>query len=39
MLQVDADDFESSVMRACELVLHGDLRIGKVPKPKKKKKK
>jgi len=39
MLQVDADDFESSVMHACELVLHGDPRIGKVPKPKKKKKK
>lgn len=39
MLQVDNDDFETSVIRACELVLHDDPRIGKVPKPKKRKKK
>lgn len=39
MLHAEADDFESSVIRACELVLHGDPRIGKIPKPKKKKKK
>ena len=38
MLPVDADDFESSVILACELIKHGDKRIGKVPKPKKGKK-
>src|SRR5215468_10724175 len=30
-LPVDAPDFESSALRACELVLAGDPRIGKVP--------
>ncbi len=39
MLHSDSDDFESSAIRACELVLKGDKRIGKIPKPKKKKKK
>ncbi len=39
MLHAEADDFESSVIRSCELVLHGDPRIGRIPKPKKKKKK
>jgi hypothetical protein len=39
MLHAEADDFESSVIKACELVLHSDPRIGKIPKPKKKKKK
>jgi len=38
MLQADSDDFESSAIGACELVLKGDKRIGKIPKPKKKKK-
>lgn len=37
MLPSDADDFESSVIRVCEMVRHGDKRIGKVPKAKKKK--
>jgi hypothetical protein len=32
VLPVDADDFEESVLRACELVRRGDERIGKVPK-------
>ena len=32
-----AKDFESSVIRACELVVKGDPRIGKVPKRKVKK--
>jgi hypothetical protein len=27
----DAQDFEEAALRACELVLAGDLRIGKVP--------
>jgi hypothetical protein len=31
-----ADDFEESVMHACELILKNDPRIGKIPKPKKK---
>src|SRR5271168_3714589 len=31
VLPVDAPDFESAALRACELVLAGDLRIGKIP--------
>jgi hypothetical protein len=31
ILPVDAPDFEAAAMRACELVLAGDPRIGKVP--------
>jgi hypothetical protein len=31
LLPVDSPDFESSAQRACELILAGDLRIGKVP--------
>ena len=31
LLPVDAPDFESSALRACELVLAGDPRIGKIP--------
>jgi hypothetical protein len=33
------DDFETSVNLACELILKGDERIGKIPKPKNRKKK
>ena len=32
VLPADAPDFEESALRACELVLDGDSRIGKVPK-------
>jgi len=32
VLPVDAPDFEESAVRACELVLACDPRIGKVPK-------
>jgi len=39
MLPADSDDFEEAAIKACELVLKGDKRIGKIPKPKKKKKK
>jgi hypothetical protein len=39
MLQAEADDFEPLVVKACELILHGDPRIGRIPKPKAKKKK
>ncbi len=38
MLPAEDEDFESLVIKACEMVLHGDPRIGKIPKPKKKKK-
>jgi hypothetical protein len=38
MLQADDEDFEPLVIKACEMVLHGDPRIGKIPRPKKKKK-
>jgi len=31
VLPVDAPDFESAVLRACQLVLAGDTRIGKIP--------
>jgi hypothetical protein len=34
LLPADADDFEEAALRACELVLQGDPRIGKVPKPR-----
>jgi hypothetical protein len=36
VLPVDAEDFEESVLLACALVRAGDLRIGKVPKPRRK---
>lgn len=38
-LPADADDFEESVLKACDLIRKGDIRIGKIPKPKNKKKK
>jgi hypothetical protein len=31
LLPVDAPDFESTALRACDLVLAGDARIGKIP--------
>jgi hypothetical protein len=31
VLPADADDFEEAALRACELVLAGDPRIGKIP--------
>src|SRR5271157_4497159 len=31
VLPADAHDFEEAALRACELVLAGDLRIGKIP--------
>jgi hypothetical protein len=36
-LPADADDFEESVMKACDLIRKSDKRIGKIPKPRKKK--
>ncbi|MEI9974922.1 MAG: hypothetical protein WDO73_24425 [Ignavibacteriota bacterium] len=35
LLPADAPDFEESAMRACELVMARDPRIGKIPKSKK----
>jgi hypothetical protein len=32
LLPADADDFETSALRACELVIARDPRIGKIPK-------
>ena len=39
VLSKNNNDFEESVNRACELILKRDVRIGKIPKPKKKKSK
>jgi hypothetical protein len=35
LIPVDADDFEASVIKACELITQGDRRIGRIPKPRK----
>lgn len=32
-----ADDFEECVMKACDIIVKNDPRIGKVPQPKRKK--
>ncbi len=37
-IPVDDDDFEELVLKACALIVKGDVRIGKIPKVKKKKK-
>ncbi|MCX6118650.1 MAG: hypothetical protein NT027_14005 [Proteobacteria bacterium] len=36
ILPEESDSFENDVNHACRLILKGDLRIGKIPKPKKK---
>ena len=36
ILPAEEGDFEGSALRACELILAGDRRIGKVPRPKTK---
>ncbi len=36
-IPVDEDDFEELVLKACSLIIRGDLRIGKIPKLRKKK--
>jgi hypothetical protein len=38
VLPADAEDFESAVLKACEFILKGDPRIGKIPKSKLKSK-
>ena len=35
ILASDTPDFEEAALRACELILAGDPRIGKIPKPKR----
>jgi hypothetical protein len=35
VLPADAPDFEEAALRACELILGGDPRIGKSPKPRR----
>ena len=35
VLPVDAPDFEETALRACELIAARDPRIGKIPKPRK----
>jgi hypothetical protein len=35
LLPVDSEDFEESVVRACELILKNDPRIGRAPKGSK----
>jgi hypothetical protein len=35
VLPVDAPDFEESALAACELIVAGDPRIGKVPGPRR----
>lgn len=37
ILPEDSPDFEAEVQRACELILRGDARIGKIPKKRKSK--
>jgi hypothetical protein len=34
VIPVDADDFEASVRKVCELIKHNDHRIGRIPKPR-----
>jgi hypothetical protein len=36
-IPADEDDFEELALKACSLILKGDVRIGKIPKQKKKK--
>ncbi len=38
MISADAVDFESAADSICDLILKGDVRIGKIPKVRKKKK-
>lgn len=39
MLPESSDDFEPSVIKACKFVKAGDVRIGRIPKPRKSNKK
>jgi len=37
LIPADTDDFEKSVIKVCEFIKHGDTRIGRIPKPRKRK--
>ena len=37
VLPVEADDFEASVRKVCELIKHNDHRIGRIPIPRQSK--
>ena len=37
MIHEEESDFEASAIKICEFILKGDVRIGKIPKPRKKK--
>jgi hypothetical protein len=39
MIPAEADDFEATAIRICELIVRRDPRIGKIPVPKKPRKK
>ena len=39
VIPVDSGDFEETVRKVCELIVQGDPRIGKMPKPRKRKNK
>jgi hypothetical protein len=39
MLPESSDHFETAVIKVCELIVRGDPRIGRLPKPRPKKKK
>ena len=39
LLPFDAVDFEESAMKLCDMILHGDPRIGKIPQSKMRPKK
>jgi|ERR1022692_3234364 hypothetical protein len=39
LIPVDAEGFEYSVIKVCELIKQGDLRVGRIPIPGKSKKK
>lgn len=36
LLPMSADNFEASVAKVCELIKHGDRRIGRIPKARQK---
>jgi hypothetical protein len=38
VLPLDAPDFEETALRACELVIARDVRIGRIPAPKRSRK-
>jgi len=35
MIPADAEDFEEAVLQLCRLIVRGDPRIGKLPRPRK----